>query len=166
MLSDVALKKAKQQPTAYKLYDTGGMFVLVAPTGGKLWRLKYRFAGKEKLLSLGAYPEVSLADARFKRDEARKQLHDGVDPGESRKAMKRARASSAANSFEAIAREWHTKFANTWEPSHADRVLRLLERDVFPWVGHRPIAEITAPELLARSNRFRDSQSIAWPTRR
>ena len=149
MLSDVALKKAKQQPTAYKLYDTGGMFVLVAPTGGKLWRLKYRFAGKEKLLSLGAYPEVSLADARIKRDEARKQLHDGVDPGEARKAVKRARASSAANSFEAIAREWHTKFANTWAPSHADRVLRLLERDVFPWIGHRPIAEITAPELLA-----------------
>ena len=106
-------------------------------------------AGKEKLLSLGAYPEVSLADARFKRDEARKQLHDGVDPGEARKAVKRARASSAANSFEAIAREWHTKFANTWAPSHADRVLRLLERDVFPWIGHRPIAEITAPELLA-----------------
>jgi len=149
MLSDVALKKAKQQPTAYKLYDTGGMFVLVAPTGGKLWRLKYRFAGKEKLLSLGAYPEVSLADARIKRDEARKQLHDGVDPGEARKAVKRARASSAANSFEAIAREWHTKFANTWAPSHADRVLRLLERDVFPWIGHRPIAEIAAPELLA-----------------
>jgi len=149
MLSDVALKKAKQQPTAYKLYDTGGMFVLVAPTGGKLWRLKYRFAGKEKLLSLGAYPEVSLADARIKRDEARKQLHDGVDPGEARKAVKRARASSAANSFEAIAREWHTKFANTWAPSHADRVLRLLERDVFPWIGHRPISEIAAPELLS-----------------
>ena len=149
MLTDTAVKKAKQQPTAYKLYDTGGMFVLVAPTGGKLWRLKYRFAGKEKLLSLGAYPEVSLADARIKRDEARKQLHDGVDPGEARKAVKRARASSAANSFEAIAREWHTKFADTWAPSHADRVLRLLERDVLPWIGHRPIAEIAAPELLA-----------------
>jgi integrase len=149
MLTDSAVKKAKQQPTAYKLYDTGGMFVLVAPTGGKLWRLKYRYAGKEKLLSLGAYPEVSLADARIKRDEARKQLHDGVDPGEARKAVKRARASSAANSFEAIAREWHTKFADTWAPSHADRVLRLLERDVLPWIGHRPIAEIAAPELLA-----------------
>ena len=149
MLTDTAVKKAKQQPTAYKLYDTGGMFVLVAPTGGKLWRLKYRYAGKEKLLSLGAYPEVSLADARIKRDEARKQLHDGVDPGEARKAVKRARASSAANSFEAIAREWHTKFADTWAPSHADRVLRLLERDVLPWIGHRPIADIAAPELLA-----------------
>ena len=149
MLTEVECRKAKQATKAYKLYDTGGMFVLVAPTGGKLWRLKYRFAGKEKLLSLGAYPEVSLADARIKRDEARKQLHDGVDPGEARKAVKRARASSAANSFEAIAREWHTKFANTWAPSHADRVLRLLDRDVFPWIGHRPIAEITAPELLA-----------------
>jgi integrase len=149
MLTDTEVKKAKPATKAFKLYDTGGMFVLVAPTGGKLWRLKYRFAGKEKLLSLGAYPETSLADARIKRDEARKQLHDGADPGEARKALKRARASSAANSFEAIAREWHTKFANTWAPSHADRVLRLLERDVFPWVGHRPIAEIGAPELLA-----------------
>jgi integrase len=149
MLTDTAVKKAKPATKAYKLYDTGGMFVLVAPTGGKLWRLKFRFAGKEKLLSLGAYPEVSLADARIKRDEARKQLHDGVDPGEVRKAVKRARASSAANSFEAIAREWHTKFADTWAPSHADRVLRLLERDVLPWIGHRPIAEITPPELLS-----------------
>jgi integrase len=149
MLTDTAVKKAKPATKAYKLFDAGGMFVLVAPTGGKLWRLKYRFAGKEKLLSLGAYPEVSLADARIKREEARKLLHEGVDPGEARRAMKRARASSAANSFEAIAREWHTKFANTWAPSHAARVLRLLERDVFPWVGHRPIAEITAPELLA-----------------
>ena len=149
MLTDTEVKKAKPATKAFKLYDTGGMFVLVAPTGGTLWRLKYRFAGKEKLLSLGAYPEVSLADARIKRDEARKQLHDGVDPGEARKAVKRARASSAANSFEAIAREWHTKFANTWAPSHADRVLRLLERDVFPWIGHRPISEIAAPELLS-----------------
>ena len=107
------------------------MFVLVAPTGGKLWRLKYRYAGKEKLLSLGAYPEVSLADARIKRDEARKLLHDGMDPGEAQEGGERARASSAANSFEAIAREWHTKFADTWAPSHADRVLRLLESVTF-----------------------------------
>jgi integrase len=149
MLTDTEVKKARPATKAYKLYDTAVMFVLVAPTGGKLWRLKYRFAGKEKLLSLGVYPETSLADARIKRDEARKQLHDGVDPGEARKAVKRARASSAANSFEAIAREWHAKFANTWAPSHADRVLRLLDRDVFPWIGHRPISEIAAPELLA-----------------
>jgi integrase len=149
MLTDTAVKKAKPATKAIKLFDSAGMYLLLVPTGAKLWRLKYRYAGKEKLLSLGAYPEVSLADARVKRDEARKLLHEGVDPGEARKAMKRARASSAANSFEAVAREWHTKFADTWAPSHADRVLRLLERDVLPWIGHRPIAEIRAPELLA-----------------
>jgi integrase len=107
----------------------------------------YRFAGKEKRLSFGVYPEVSLKAAREKRDIARQKIDSGIDPAEARKAEKIARA--GAESFEAIAREWHAKFSPGWVASHGDRILRRLEKDVFPWVGKRPIVEIKAPELLS-----------------
>lgn len=148
-LTDTAVRNAKPADKPFKLADERGLFLLVTPSGGKWWRLKYRFGGKEKLLSLGVYPDVGLKDARTRRDEARKLLADGVDPSENRKAQKSAREDRAANSFEVIAREWYAKHAPNWVPTHGDRIIRRLERDIFPWIGGRPIADILAPELLA-----------------
>ncbi|MBK5963651.1 integrase [Thiocystis minor] len=148
-LTDTAVRNAKHADKPFKLTDERGLFLIVTPSGGKWWRLKYRFGGKEKLLSLGVYPDVGLKDARTRRDEARKLLADGVDPGEHRKAKKSAREDRAGNSFEVIGREWFAKHAPNWVPSHGDRIIRRLERDVFPWIGGRPIADILAPELLA-----------------
>jgi integrase len=148
-LSNLKVDKAKPKDKQYKLTDGGGLFLLVSPTGGRLWRLKYRFEGKEKLLSLGAYPAVSLADARQRRDDAKKLLANGVDPGEAKKAQKAAAGVQDANTFEVIAREWHSKFAHTWVASHAQHKLERLEKNVFPWIGARPIKDITAPEVLS-----------------
>jgi integrase len=124
------------------------MFLLITPTGGKLWRLKYRFEGREKLLALGAYPEVGLGEARERRDDARKQLAARVDPGAVRKAQKAAKEALIANAFEVVAREWHARQAPAWAPSHGDKILRRFELDVFPWLGTRPVGEITPRELL------------------
>jgi len=146
-LTDTAIRSAKPQTKAVKLFDGGGLYVEVNPAGGKWWRWKYRFGGKEKRLSLGVYPDVSLKAAREKRDAARQQLAAGIDPGQARRAEKLAQA--GAESFEAIAREWHAKFSPGWVASHGDRILKRLEKDLFPWIGKRPIAEIKAPELLA-----------------
>jgi integrase len=146
-LTDTALRSAKPQGKAFRLFDVGGLYLEVSPAGGKWWRWKYRYGGKEKRLSLGVYPDVSLKAARAKRDDARKQLADGIDPGQARKAEKLAQA--GAECFEPIAREWHEKFSAGWVASHGDRILRRLERDLFPWLGARPIAEVKAPELLA-----------------
>ena len=147
-LSDTAIRNAKPGEKAVKLTDEKGLFLLVTPGGGKWWRLKYRFGGKEKLLSLGTYPQISLKEARERRDEARKQLAQGIDPGAQKKAMKAAKTDRAANSFEVVAREWYAKQAPTWAANHGDRIIRRLERDIFPWLGGRPIAEVNAPELL------------------
>ena len=147
-LTDTAIRKAKPAVKPYKLADEKGLYLLIGPTGSKLWRVKYRFGGREKLLSLGVYPDVSLKDARERRDEARKLLANGTDPGAAKKAEKLAGAERATNSFEAIAREWFGKFSPTWAPSHSSKVIARLEKNVFPWIGGRPLAEITAPELL------------------
>lgn len=146
-LTDTAVRNAKAGNKAIKLFDGGGLFLLVDPSGGKWWRLKYRFGRKAKLLSLGTYPAVKLKDARGERDEMRRLLAAGIDPGQARKAEKAARGD--ANSFEAVAREWIGKYAPTWAESHASKIIRRLERDVFPWIGARPVGEINAPELLA-----------------
>ncbi len=148
-LSD--LKVAKSKPQASKtvyLFDGGGLFLAVTPSGGKLWRMKYRFEGKSKMLSLGSFPVISLSDARAKRLEAQRQIEKGIDPGEVRKAQKTAQAPST-DTFEVIAREWHERFKPTWTPGHAETTITRLERDAFPWIGTRPIAEIKAPELLS-----------------
>lgn len=147
-LTDTAIRSAKPGEKAVKLFDERGLYLEVSPTGGKWWRLKYRFDGKEKRLSLGVYPDVSLKDARERRDEARKLLTNGIDPSENRKAQKSARADRAANSFEAAAREWFAKYSPTWATTHASKIIQRLEKDVFPWLGGKPIAEITSPELL------------------
>jgi integrase len=147
-LTEVAVRKAKPLDKPYKMADGGGMYLEVMPNGSKYWRLKYRVDGKEKRLALGVYPEVSLADARGRREDARKLLANDVDPGEQRKAVKAAKADRAGNSFEVIAREWHAKQLSTWTTGYANKILRLFDRDLFPWIGGRPIAEISAPELL------------------
>src|SRR5450759_7943 len=108
-LSDTQVSKAKSKEKQYKMADGGGLYLLVTPTGGKLWRLKYRFANKEKMLSFGIYPALSLADARHRRDDAKKLLTNGVDPGETKKAQKAAQGDQELNTFEVIAREWHSR---------------------------------------------------------
>jgi len=147
-LTDTKVKNAKSTDKETKLFDGGGLFLLLTPGGGKLWHFKYRFGGKEKKLSFGTYPEVSLADARDKRAEARKLVAGGIDPGEIRKAQKAAGAEKVANTFEAVAREWYGKNEPVWSPTHAVMVISRLERDVFPVIGNRPISEIKAPEVL------------------
>jgi len=148
-LTDTAIRKAKPAEKPYKLFDERGLYLEVTPTGGKWWRLKYRFDGKEKRLSLGAYPDVKLKDARDRRDEARKLLANGIDPSENRKVQKAVKQDRAANSFQVVAREWFAKHTPNWADHHSDRIIRRLERDIFPWIGGSPIADVTAPELLA-----------------
>ena len=147
-LTDVKVKNAKKGEKQAKLSDGDGMYLLVTPAGGKCWRLKYRFGGKEKTLALGTYPEVSLAEARVRRGEARKLLANDIDPGEAKKAKKAAGLEADGNSFEVVAREWHSKFAPTWSDSHAYWVLRRLEQYVFPAIGSRPIGELKAFDVL------------------
>jgi integrase len=147
-LSDVKIRSSKPSKKQLKLFDGDGLFLLVTPQGGKYFRFKYRFDGKEKLLALGTYPEISLADARQQRDEARRQVAHGIDPGAVRKAQKQAEAEET-ETFEVIAREWHTKFTQTRAPGHAVKLLSALKRDLFPWIGARPLKELKAPELLA-----------------
>ncbi len=147
-LTDVAIRKAKPADKPSRMFDGGGLYLEIAPSGGKLWRLKYRYGGKEKRLAIGTYPEISLIDARNRRETARKLLANGVDPADAKKAHKAARLDREANSFEVVAREWFVKFSSTWTDSHGDRIIRRLERDVFPWIGGRAIADVKAPELL------------------
>jgi integrase len=147
-LTDVKVKNAKPSEKQVKMFDGDGLFLLVTPAGGKWWRFKYRFGGKEKLLALGTYPEVSLLDARQRRDQARKLLANGVDPGEVKKAQKTARQEADGNSFEVVAREWHSRFSPTWSDSHAIWILRRLEQYVFPDIGARPITELRAQDVL------------------
>ena len=146
-LNDRVLRSLKARERLYKLADAGGLYIEVTPSGGRRWRWKYRFGGKEKRLSFGVFPDVSLKAARELRDAARRQQAAGIDPGAARKAGKAAQA--GAESFEAVAREWHAKFAPTWVSSHGDRIMRRMEQNLFPWLGKRPIADIKAPELLA-----------------
>jgi integrase len=147
-LTNTAIRNARSGKKTARLYDERGLYLEVSPAGGKWWRLKYRFAGKEKRLSLGVFPDVGLKDARDSRDRARKLLAGGVDPSENRKAQKSARLAGAANSFEVVAREWFAKYSINWAASHSERLIRLFERDIFPWIGERPVADVTAPDLL------------------
>jgi len=159
-LTATAIQNAKIGDKAVRLFDGGGLYLELSPTGGKWWRFKYRYGGKEKRLSLGVFPDITLRAARSRRDDARRLLADGIDPGENRKAIKAACADRAANSLEVVAREWHGKYSQTWVDAHGGRILRRLERDIFPWLGGRPIAEITAPELLAVIRRIENRGAL------
>ena len=159
-LTDTAIRKVKIREKPVKMFDERGLFLLVTPSGGKWWRFKYRFDNKEKLLSLGVYPDVGLKEARERRDQARKQVAAGIDPSENRKALKMARADRTANSFEAVAREWFAKHSPNLATKHADRLMRRLERDIFPWIGEKPIAEVTPPKLLAVVRRIEERGAL------
>lgn len=159
-LTDVKIRAAKPQEKPYKLADEKGLYLLVMPSGAKYWRLKYRFAGKEKTLSIGIYPEATLAFARGKCDEARKLLLNDTDPGLVKQIKKRAHLEAIENSFEHVAREWFAKFSVKWTADHGERILRRLEKDVFPWLGARPINEITAPEVLAVLQRIESRGAV------
>ncbi|RTL30693.1 MAG: DUF4102 domain-containing protein [Burkholderiales bacterium] len=149
------VQNAKSGEKPQKLFDGGGLYLLIQPTGGKLWRLKYRFGGKEKLVSLGTYPEIGLKEARERRDKARQDLAQGIDPSAKRKAEKTSRAAAATNSFEAVAREWHlTIHTPKVSTAHASRTLVRLEQDVFPWLGALPVPNITPPQLLETMRRI------------
>lgn len=147
-LTDVLAKKAKPKEKPYKLSDADGMYLSIRPNGSKYWQMKYRFAGKEKTLSLGVYPEISLKEAREKKDEARKLLRNGIDPTENKKQQKRQQLATTAHSFENIAKEWYNDQKPSWTERHAHYVLRRLELDIFPTLGFRPINEIKPIELL------------------
>jgi len=159
-LTDIAIRKAKPSEKPVKMFDERGLFLLITPSGGKWWRFKYRFNNKEKLLSLGVYPDVGLKDAREQREEARKQVAAGIDPAEHRKAQKTAQTDRAANSFEVVAREWFVKRSPNWSANHGDRIIRRLERDIFPWIGGKPIADITPKQLLTVVRRIEERGAL------
>lgn len=147
-LTDLQIRKASPAATAYKLSDAEGLYVLVKPSGSKLWQMKYRYVGKEKTLSIGQYPQVSLVDARDKRLAAKKLLIEGIDPSAKKKEDKRLLAYSTRNTFKVVAQEWHATKKGTWTPEHAERLLRRLELYAFPELGNRPIAAIKTPEII------------------
>jgi len=147
-LTDAAIKAARPSDKTTRLYDSGGLYLEVKVSGAKYWRLKYRYAKREKRLALGVYPDTSLKLARERRDEARRLLGSGIDPSVARRAEKRSRATAAGNSFELVAREWFETHRTSWVPTHADKVLHRIERNLLPWLGARPVSEITPAELL------------------
>ena len=153
-LNDTALRNVKPQEKPFKLFDGGGLFLLVTPNGGKWWRLKYRFGGKEKLQALGVYPGVSLKEARCRRDLAREQIAAGIDPGAHKKAVKEAVRADTQNSYEILAREWYEKYSSAWTPSNRGKVLARQVNDIFPYVGELPIHQVTAPQLLEALRRI------------
>lgn len=156
-LSAIQVRNAKPKEKAYKLFDGKGLYLEVLPSGSKLWRLKFRGeAGKENRISFGAYPDVSLEQAREKRDEARKLKASGIDPSENRKAVKAAKQNKAGNSFEVIAREWHARQSDVVAEKTAKNILSRLEKDVFPWIGSKPIADLTAPDYLIVFRKLED----------
>jgi integrase len=164
-LTDAACRNATPREKSYRLADGGGMYLEVSPAGGKYWRLKYRFGGKEKRLALGVYPDVPLAAARKKRDDAREKLAAGTDPGEAKKADQRAAKLAADNSFEAVAREWLEERKSVVEEAQHIKTLARLVNDVFPWIGNRPITQIDAPEILAVLKRI-DSRGARFSAHR
>ncbi|MHC1710806.1 MAG: tyrosine-type recombinase/integrase [Solidesulfovibrio sp.] len=158
-LTDVAVKNAKPGPKTIRLRDERGLYLEISPRGGKWWRFRYMLKGKANMLSLGVYPDVSLKDARARRDEARKLIANGICPSATRKEEK-AEVAADAMTFEKVAREWFSKFKENWSSSHAERTLRRLEKDVFPWLGARPIRDILAPELLTTIRRIESRGAI------
>jgi len=148
-LTDTQARNAKPKEKPYKLTDGGGLYLFVSPAGGKLWRMKYYFDRSEKLLSLGPYPALSIAEARKRLTEAREQIANGIDPGVHKKAVRAAERAINENSYEVIAREWITKHYTIWAASHETKIIARQENDIFPHIGGRPVNKITAPELLA-----------------
>ena len=170
--TDLTIRNTKPTDKTLRLTDGDGLYLLIKPNGAKWWRLDYSIGGKRKTLSVGVYPDTGLKEARSKADEARRLVATGTDPSDIRKANKAeqikaqeadrriAEGLPAIDSFEEIGREWFTKFSIEWAPSHADKIIRRLERDIFPWIGRLPIASITAPELLSVLRRIESRGAI------
>lgn len=160
VLSDIKIRTLKAKDKQYKVADGRGLFVVVTPTGSKYWRLRYHFASKEKSLAIGTYPDISLSEARDKAHEARKMLANFIDPSIEKQHKKRALKLAATNTFETIAREWYQKHLSQWVESHGERILNRLEKDVFPYVGKRPITELSAPDILTVLQRVENRGAI------
>jgi integrase len=154
LLPETSVRTAKAKDKPYMLRDGGGLWLVVEPSGRKWWKMRVVFAKKENSFSLGEYPIVTLAAAREKRDGVRKQIAEGIDPGVARKAEKVREAGEG--SFEAVAREWHKRFSSRWSASHAEKIMIRLEKDVFPYIGQRTIAEISTPEMLKVLQRIQE----------
>ncbi|HDX8936077.1 TPA: integrase arm-type DNA-binding domain-containing protein, partial [Klebsiella michiganensis] len=148
-LTDVRVRSAKPTDKPYKLTDGEGMHLMVHPNGSKYWRLQYRFDGKQKMLALGIYPEISLSEARQRRDEAKRQVANAIDPSEQKKVEKQARKATVENTFKAIALEWHEYKRPNWSKGYAEDIMEAFENDIFPDIGKRPIAEIKPLEILS-----------------
>ncbi|CDH24586.1 tyrosine-type recombinase/integrase [Xenorhabdus bovienii] len=155
-LTDLAIKRAKPKEKAYTLADSNGLSLLIDTNGSKGWRYRYQYAGKTKMISLGVYPVVTLTEARTKRDEARKLVANGINPSEARKAEKISTANLIENTFENIANEWYEKRTDRWSASYAEEMMETFEKDVFPYIGKRPIAEIKPMELMAVLSRINE----------
>jgi len=155
-LTDINIKKARAGEKPRKMTDGGGLFIQIEPAGGKLWRFQYWFEGKRKLLALGKYPDVSLQAVRERHQEARKQVAQGIDPAVAKKAQKAAKGERAANSFEVIAREWFERWKNDKVAGTVSRASSILEKDIIPYIGSRPVAEIKTPDVLAVLRRIED----------
>jgi integrase len=148
-LTDVKVRSAKPTDKPYKLTDGEGMHLMVHPNGSKYWRLQYRFDGKQKMLALGIYPEISLSEARQRRDEAKRQVANAIDPSEQKKVEKQARKATVESTFKAIALEWHAYKSPNWSKGYAEDLMEAFENDIFPDIGKRPIAEIKPLEILS-----------------
>jgi len=161
-LTDTAVRNAKPREKQYKITDGRGLFLLIAPGGGKWWRFRYRFDGKTKEISLGVYPDITLKEARERRDEARNLVANAIDPSAHRQAARQAEEEVVTNSFKSVALEWLPKMSSRkgWASSYSRKVARRLEVDLFPWLGDRPVGEITPPELLKVLQRIEDRGAI------
>jgi len=162
MLTDKACKNAicPSDKSRARFIDAGGLYLEVSPAGSKRWFLKYRKEGKEMRLALGSYPLVSLANARVKQSEAKALKHKGIDPVHAKQVGKLIAARQADDTFEVIAREWHSKQISNWSEVHAKTVMRRMERDLFPWIGKRPMAQLHAMELLSALQKIEDRQAV------
>ncbi|EFG6303761.1 integrase arm-type DNA-binding domain-containing protein [Escherichia coli] len=147
-LNDMQIRRAKPEAKAYTFGDGLGLSLLIEPNGSKSWRFRYRYAGKPKMISLGVYPTITLADARSRRDEARKLVAEGKNPSEVRKEQKLAMQTESENAFEKIAREWHQLKSAKWSAGYASDIMEAFKNDIFPYVGTRPVGEIKPLELL------------------
>ncbi|MDC9592110.1 tyrosine-type recombinase/integrase, partial [Xenorhabdus sp. IM139775] len=155
-LTDLAIKRAKPKEKAYTLADGNGLSLLIDTNGSKGWRYRYQFAGKTKMISLGTYPVITLTEARTKRNEARKLVANGINPSEVRKAEKISAANLIENTFKNIAWEWYEKRKDRWAASYAIEMMETFEKDVFPYIGNRPIVEIKPMELMAVLSKLHD----------
>lgn len=159
-LTDAKVRNLKPELKPYKVSDEKGLYIRIEPRGSKIWRFDFRYGNARKTISFGAYPDVSLALARERRDNARKLLAQGINPSEQRKAQKAASSERTANSFEVVAREWFARHSTNWAASHADKIISRLENDLFPWIGSKPIADIKALEILACLRRIEERGAI------